>query len=300
MVIEKSRMELIDKKLLEIRKKSEVLLQPAPNDETYKAMLEKDFLIRYNYESTAIEGNVLTQIEHEGILNRDQCPCTERMRSIYEAINHADAFECVYTNAIKQKPLTEEILLSLHQTLMNHLLEGGKYRMCNITVHGATHKFPEYTEIPMLMEKFFMDLDAKSKCVNVSKFELAAWAHAELVNIHPFQDGNGRMARLVMNYMLLLCGCLPISIPIERKEEYFKILDDYYEERNTCQMLELVIQQEEIELDRVIKIMEPVAYPLLLDYDALQKRYPKSEDYFRELRTIMDRYQEEVRKRRGF
>ena len=66
--------ELLDKKLREIRTKREVLLQPAPNYESYKTMLERGFLVRYNYESTAIEGNPLTQIEHDGILNRDQCP----------------------------------------------------------------------------------------------------------------------------------------------------------------------------------------------------------------------------------
>ena len=93
--------ELLDKKLREIRTKREVLLQPAPNYESYKTMLERGFLVRYNYESTAIEGNPLTQIEHDGILNRDQCPNTDRMRSVYEAINHADAFCYVNQHAIE-------------------------------------------------------------------------------------------------------------------------------------------------------------------------------------------------------
>ena len=61
-------MESLDKKLKEIKAKKEVLLQPAPNDENYKTMLEREFLVRYNYESTAMEGNPLTQMEHDGIL----------------------------------------------------------------------------------------------------------------------------------------------------------------------------------------------------------------------------------------
>ncbi len=288
--------ELLDKKLREIRTKREVLLQPAPNYESYKTMLERGFLVRYNYESTAIEGNPLTQIEHDGILNRDQCPNTDRMRSVYEAINHADAFCYVNQHAIE--PLNEERLLTLHKLLMSHLLDGGKYRTCNITVRGATHPFPPYTELPQLMNQFFTGLEEKR--LSLTKYELAAWAHEEFVSIHPFVDGNGRMARLIMNYILLSYDCLPISVPIEKKEEYFKMLDNYYTDRNIIPLVELIVQQEEREADCVIKVMEPLSYPLIIDYNELHNRYPLKEDYIKELRIIMDRYREEIEKRRGF
>lgn len=288
--------ELLDKKLHEIRTKREVLLQPAPNYENYKTMLEREFLVRYNYESTAMEGNPLTQIEHDGILNRDQCPDTARMRSIYEAINHADAFADVSQHAVE--PLTEERLLAIHKILMLHLLDGGKYRTCDITVRGATHPFPPYTAVPELMNQFFTGLEEKR--VSLTKFELAAWAHEEFVRIHPFVDGNGRTARLIMNYILLSNDYLPISIPINKKEEYFEILDNYFKDRVIIPLVELIVQMEEVEADRVIKVMEPLTYPLLIDYDTLQNRYPLKADYFRELRIVMDRYREEVKKRRGF
>lgn len=288
--------EVLLNKLHEIRTKKEVLLQPAPNYESYKTMLETSFLVRYNYESTAIEGNPLTQIEHDGILNRDQCPNTEWMRSIYEAINHADAFSYVCQYAME--PLTEERLLNLHRLLMCHILDGGKYRTCNITVHGATHPFPPYTAVPELMNRFFTELEEKK--ISLSNYELAAWAHEEFVSIHPFVDGNGRMARLIMNYILLSYDCLPISVPIEKKEEYFKMLDNYYRDHNIIPLVELIVQQEEMEADRVIKVMEPLTYPLVIDYSELHNRYPLKEDYIKELRIIMDRYREEVEKRRGF
>lgn len=111
---------------------------------------------------------------------------------------------------------------------------------------------------------------------------------------------NGRMARLIMNYILLSYDCLPISVPIEKKEEYFKMLDNYYTDRNIIPLVELIIQQEEREADRVIKVMEPLSYPLIIDYNELHNRYPLKEDYIKELRIIMDRYREEIEKRRGF
>lgn len=244
--------ELLDKKLREIRTKREVLLQPAPNYESYKTMLERGFLVRYNYESTAIEGNPLTQIEHDGILNRDQCPNTDRMRSVYEAINHADAFCYVNQHAIE--PLNEERLLTLHKLLMSHLLDGGKYRTCNITVRGATHPFPPYTELPQLMNQFFTGLEEKR--LSLTKYELAAWAHEEFVSIHPFVDGNGRMARLIMNYILLSYDCLPISVPAEKNtvNRYYQILEDYHQSKDIKPLVELFGELEEQELDHVIQI----------------------------------------------
>lgn len=272
-----------------------VVLQNSPDDNygSKKDMLQAEFLTTYNYESTAIEGTPLTRIEHYGLLFKDQCPATERMTTIYEAINHADAFRMVTENATG--PLTEHLLLEIHQILMHHILDGGKYRKCNVRVRNASHSFPSHEQVPQLMAQFFEKLEDQK---GLHPIELASWVHEAFVTIHPFEDGNGRTARLLMNYILIHNGYLPVSIPVEKKLDYFILMDNYYSNRDISPFVKMVAKVEEKHLDRVIAVLEPIMYPLLLDYEQIQNEHP--ENYIEELRVIMDNYRQEVKEKRGF
>ena len=89
----------------------------------------------------------------------------------------------------------------------------------------------------------------------MNSIELAAWAHAEFVRIHPFIDGNGRTSRLIMNYQLMINGFLPISIAKESGLEYYNALEEYAVKGNLEPFAELVAKLEE-QLDTYIQLIK--------------------------------------------
>ena len=120
--------------------------------------------------------------------------------------------------------LTEAIVKDLHEILMQNIFQGGAYRAHNVKIIGASHRPPEPYKMREELKFFFADLPEKRKLHPV---DCAAWAHAEFVRIHPFSDGNGRTARLIMNYELMAGGFLPVSVRVKDREEYYAALDLY-------------------------------------------------------------------------
>ena len=103
------------------------------------------------------------------------------------------------------------------------------------------------------IKSFFADLPYKA---NLPPIELAAWTHAEFVRIHPFKDGNGRAARMIMNYQLLLLGCLPVSVPKEERLHYFEALEAYATGGDIQPFAAFVAELEEKELDGMIELIQ--------------------------------------------
>lgn len=84
--------------------------------------------------------------------------------------------------------------------------------------------------------------------------EFAAWTHAEFVRIHPFFDGNGRISRMLMNYLLMYGGYLPVNVKKEERLEYYQALDRYGVEGVLDDFLRFVVQLEERELDQYLSL----------------------------------------------
>jgi Fic family protein len=106
---------------------------------------------------------------------------------------------------------------------MTNILTGGVYRNTAVRITGAAHKPPVPSEMYRQIKAFFADLPMKA----YNAVELAAYTHAEFVKIHPFEDGNGRTSRLLMNYQLMSNGFLPIAIKKAQRLEYFGTLEAY-------------------------------------------------------------------------
>ena len=117
-------------------------------------------------------------------------------------------------------------------------------RFFDVRIEGSTHVPPPHNEVKRHMLNFFKWYGAnKSK---LRPFELAALAHAKLTWIHPFEDGNGRTARTLMNFILMRKGFPMFFIPFEKREEYYQSLDladkgEY--EQYISRMLRLIIDQ---------------------------------------------------------
>jgi Fic family protein len=186
---------------------------------------EQSFDVEFAHNSTAIEGNTISLIEAKTILEDKISVGGKPIREIYEIINHHKAFSFLKKCIEEKKSLSESIVKDIHALLMENILVGGVYRNVSVRIVGAGHKPLAPQEMFFQIKDFFETLSCKEANHNV--VELAAYSHAEFVKIHPFEDGNGRTSRLIMNYQLMAGGFLPVSIPKEKRLDYFVALEEY-------------------------------------------------------------------------
>lgn len=182
-----------------------------------KKELKKWFDVAYTYHTNALEGNTLTLSETKILLEDGITIGGKQMREIFEATNHYDALQTMYADLKEKKNISEEMLLAWHGIIMEKILEKpGEYRNVQMFISGSSDVLPNAKDIPTKMKIFCQELPSFSD----DFFVRAAWIHWNIAKIHPFLDGNGRMARLAMNFELLKNGGFPVIIPIIRREEY--------------------------------------------------------------------------------
>ena len=173
--------------------------------------VKSHFSLRYTYESNKIEGNTLTLSETMLIIKEGVTIGGKSMDEHLEAINHSEAIDFMY-DIVKQKIVFDEsILLQLHNLILRGIdrQNSGVYRKVNVRIMGAAHIPPDFLQVADLMQEYF-DFYNNAKDT-MHPVLLAAEMHERLVTIHPFVDGNGRTARLVMN-LILLQHHYPIAI----------------------------------------------------------------------------------------
>jgi len=208
---------------------------------------EKDFELTFTHNSTAIEGNTLTLMETKVVLEDGISIGGKSLREIYEVINHKKAYIYVKKCIAERKPLDEKIIKDLHFILTENIIVGGIYRMESVRISGAGFTPPAGNEMYMQIKNFYEELKVKETELN--PIELAAWAHAEFVRIHPFVDGNGRTSRLIMNYQLLLNGFLPVSVAKENRLDYYNALEQYVVNGDLTSFADFVADLEDEQLD---------------------------------------------------
>lgn len=224
-------------------------------DKLPKAALEsfeKSFDIEYAHNSTAIEGNTLTLIETKTVLEDNISVGGKSLREIYEVVNHNRAFSYVKKCIAEDKSLTEAITKDIHAILMENIFQGGIYRSCEVRITGATHKPPVPSEMYVQIKGFFSNLLHHG---GLNPIELAAYTHAEFVRIHPFEDGNGRTSRLMMNYQLMRYGFLPVSISKENRLPYFEALEEYAVNGKLEPFAEMIAELESRQLEEYIALL---------------------------------------------
>ncbi|MDR1292395.1 MAG: Fic family protein, partial [Clostridiales Family XIII bacterium] len=147
------------------------------------------------------------------------------LKDCYEATGHAKAYDFMLSAARAETlSFSEKMVLTLHRLFYSSLdsENAGKYRIRQVFITGTEYLPPEASEIPALMRGFVSELNDKSK--KLHPVILAAFAHRRLVDIHPFTDGNGRTARLLMNLILVNKGYQIVSIPPILRTEYIGAL----------------------------------------------------------------------------
>lgn len=178
------------------------------------------FVSQMVYNSLSFEHGIGTKEQVEKIIQGDTTNCDPKYCTL--VLNVKNALFFVLKLAKENKELTEDTLKDIHQLLMNDLGLGGLYRNVDISIKGSNHTPCSHIKVYDRMKKYFDTL--KERELNL---ETIAYSHLQLAKIHPFLDGNGRCARLVMNYYLLKAGYAPVTIPYDMKDEYFACLESF-------------------------------------------------------------------------
>jgi len=183
--------------------------------------LQQFYRIGFTYSSNALEGNSLTESETKIIIEDGLTIGGKTIREHSEALGHSEAY--TYLNTLtKNKTIIESNILELHRLFYYRIdvKKAGKYRKQQVYISGTDYLPPKYKEIPDLMKNFVLSINEWKKTLH--PVTLAAKLHERIATIHPFIDGNGRTARLVMNLSLLQNGYPIIIIPPILRNDYIE------------------------------------------------------------------------------
>jgi len=225
-------------------------LRPLPR-QTVKSLHEQ-LVLEWTYNSNAIEGNTLTLKETKVVLEGITIG-GKPMREHFEAINHKEAIDYVEDIVHQQEPLSERVIRSIHQLVLKNIDadNAGRYRQENVVIAGAEHTPPDHLHIPQQMKALLAWYHGFSG----HPIERAARLHSYFVKIHPFVDGNGRTARLLMNLDLMLSGYLPVVIKAVDRLRYYEALDKAHTEQDYDGFFELVAHVEVHALQHYLKLL---------------------------------------------
>lgn len=238
--IDASKLEIID----DFKEAYQTHLKKLP-----KTIIEKeedDFIIRFTYNSNAIEGNRLTLRDTYLIIKEKQIPSGAPPKDYNEAINGREALD--YLKKYKGK-LTIAFIEKLNGILTKNtgVLYPGRIRFFPVKIQGADFTPPDNKEVRGLLKrmiKFYYENKNK-----LHPFVLSCLIHARFVEIHPFEDGNGRTGRALMNWALMSAGYPKLFIPVKNRQQYYEAIDLHnlkkYKEYCT-KLFEIMIEQIKI------------------------------------------------------
>ena len=186
--------------------------------------LRDEILIEWIYNSNAIEGSTITLQETRLILETGLTVGGKSLREHFEVTNHKDAIQYVEDLVKNTEPITAFHVRLIHKLILTHIDDenAGSYRKTKVRIAGAPFTPPESWQLTSLMAEW-SDWVASAEG-SMHPIVLAAQAHHRLVAIHPFVDGNGRTARLVMNLLLMRSGYPPTVILRANRRQYYSVL----------------------------------------------------------------------------
>ena len=193
-----------------------------PLDPKSVAALDAWYDVELTYGSNAIEGNSLTRAETAVVLEKGITIGGKPLRDHLETIDHSDALGFVRTLAGAGETIREGDIRAIHRLVLGRgdPEEAGRYSRHQRAIRGSALILPSPAEIAPLMADLAAWIGTAPP-----KHETAFEAHYRLVTIHPFADGNGRTARLVMNLLLLKAGYPPVAIGPGERSRYVEALD---------------------------------------------------------------------------
>ena len=203
--------------------------------------LNQKLMLEFNYNSNHIEGNTLTYGQTKLLLLFGRVAEPAIMRDLEEMKAHNVALRMIGAEAREEgRPLTETFIRTLHQTLLRedyqvtnpdgttYTIHAGQYKTRPNSVRTITGELFEYAspeETPALMADLIAWYNREEAATTLSPIQLASLFHYRYIRIHPFEDGNGRMARLLVNYILCKHGYPMIVVKSTDKNQYLSALN---------------------------------------------------------------------------
>ncbi|WP_245954300.1 Fic family protein [Paenibacillus flagellatus] len=177
------------------------------------------------------------------------------IREHLEAINHKEAILYVEEIVRRRDPLTEWQIKNIHRLILKGIHDeyAGTYRKENVLISGAKHIPPDAVQVPLMMEQFAGWVEKEAG--QLHPVARAAVIHSDFVKIHPFIDGNGRTARLLLNFELMKNGYPPVVIEKEQRAQYYAALEEAHTTGDTSSILSLVCDTLERTFDLYLKLV---------------------------------------------
>ena len=278
-------------------------LRPFPPETL--ASLRNYYRVGLTWSSNALEGNSLTESETKVVIEDGLTVQGKPLHDVYEALGHAEAYDYIHAMAVDRELEIVDIL-KLHELFYKRInpAQSGKFRQVKVFISGSRYPLPSPEKITGLMVEFIKWLKENENSMHPVKF--AAEVHKRFVFIHPFIDGNGRVARLLMNLILIRHGYPVAIIPPVLRSEYISLLEaahltpakfiDFIVEREIDTLRELLrllggeislfaenkLSPEADKLLQILKDNPGLRVPELIN--RLKKSRPTVERYLRQLR----------------
>ena len=213
--------------------------------------LREVYNIRLTYHSNAIEGNTLTQSETQIVIEKGITIGGKPLKDHLEAINHVEAIDFIRDLAIDERAITEWDIRQIHGLVCKGDRNAGAYRTVNVMAAGSNYRYPDAIMVPELMQGFGDWLHSNPALHPV---EIATEIHYRLVTIHPFQDGNGRTARLLMNLSLLRSGYPIAVIKTEDRSAYIDAIVAWQSGSDDANLKEMITKCVESSLAEILSL----------------------------------------------
>lgn len=222
-------METLNTLLQQATKLQALINKKRPFEGNQLIQLQKYYKCESTWSSNALEGNTISLHETQMILEQGLTIHGHTLNEIYECTGHDKAYDCMF-NQIHKKEIDEKYIKELHYLFAKDIKNipcPGEYRDVSktfVTVTGSEYSCPDYDEVPAKMTEL-VDWTNTMRDV-LHPIELASQMHRRFVYIHPFPDGNGRVARLLMNTVLLQEHYMPVLIEPKQRAEYIRTLEN--------------------------------------------------------------------------
>lgn len=265
-------------------------LRPLSKEDEERIM--QKFRLDWNYHSNNIEGNSLTYGETKALLLHHITAQGKSLKDHLEITGHNEAIDWILEVIKEDRPLTETFIRELHKLILKQpyeveaktpegkpskkRIQVGVYKTTPNHVETSTgeiFRFASPEETPAMMHDLMEWFRNEKSRKDVNAILLASEFHYKLIRIHPFDDGNGRMARILMNFILMQFGYPPVVIKTEDKAGYYAVLRQAdagmitpfveYITKNLCHSLDLMIRgakgeniEDTDDVDKEIRLLE--------------------------------------------
>lgn len=206
-----------------IQEKHERLEMMRPFDRDTLARLHAEMRLLHTYNSNAIEGNTLTLSDTKLVIDEGITVGGKTLREHLEATNNAQGYDLIVRLARDRVPISHVTIQQIHEVVTRGILESaGRYRTRNVRITGAICSPPDWKHIVREMDDMIGEVTRAERPV----VAMTAYLHHRFVAIHPFTDGNGRVARLIGNLYLIQNGYPPIVLDQKNRQVYYRALRD--------------------------------------------------------------------------